>query len=104
MSVANKVDVLQEVYSAAELNRLLDGLLLTRLEELRHRLSDYEADLAIFETRHGIPSAELYAQFESGRRGNAADYLEWLGLYDHYLRLCARIERVEKVLGNPGGN
>lgn len=99
MDIANKVDVLLEIYNSAELNRLLNDLLLARLEELRVRLSEYEADLAIFERRYGITSAQLYAEFESGQRGNAAEYMEWLGIYDHYLRLRDRVARVEKAIG-----
>lgn len=99
MDIANKVDVLLEIYNSAELNRLLNELLKSRLAELRVRLDDYEADLSIFERRYGVTSAQLYAEFESGQRGNAADYLEWLGIYDHYLRLRDRVERVERAIG-----
>ncbi len=99
MDIANKVDVLLEIYKSAELNRLLNDLLQARLEDLRIRLAEYEADLAIFEGRYGVSSAQLYAEFESGQRGNAAEYMEWLGIYDHYLRLRDRVERVEKAIG-----
>jgi hypothetical protein len=98
MSTAKKLAALQDVYSEQELAEILNQLLTARLEAFRNRLVEYEYDLQTFEERYGIKSAELYEQFESGQRGDVRDFLEWLGIYDHYLRLRGRIERLESVL------
>ncbi|MBX3000329.1 MAG: hypothetical protein KF893_17530 [Caldilineaceae bacterium] len=98
MTISKKLAALQEAYSQAELHPILDRLLAEKLAEYRERLSEYEFDLRTFEERYGVKSAELYDQFESGQRGDAKEFLEWLGIYDHYLRLSGRIERIESVL------
>jgi hypothetical protein len=100
VTIAKKLATLQEVYSQTELQGILDKLLTEKITEYRERLSEYEFDLQTFEERYGVKSAELYEQFESGQRGDASEFLEWLGIYDHYLRLCGRIERIESVLGD----
>ena len=98
MSITAKLEALREAYSEEELEPVLDRLLQTRLEAYRNRLSEYEYDLQAFEERYKVKSADLYEQFEAGQRGDAADYLEWLGVYDHYLRLRHKIERIEQAL------
>lgn len=104
MTIAKKLAALQEAYSQTELSEILDRLLAAKIAEYRQHLAEYEIDLQIFEDRYGIESADLYEQFESGRRGDASEFLEWLGIYDHYLRLRGRIERIESVLGDAVGN
>lgn len=98
MSTAEKWAAIQAVYSERELSEALNQLLTARLEAFRSRLIEYEWDLQTFEERYGIKSADLYEQFEAGQRGDAKDFLEWLGIYDHYLRLRERIETIENVL------
>jgi hypothetical protein len=100
VTVAKKLAALQEAYSQAELHEILDRLLAGKIAEYRERLAEYEFDLKTFEERYALKSAELYEQFESGQRGDAREFLEWLGIYDHYLRLRGRIERIESVLGD----
>lgn len=100
VTIAKKLAALQEAYSQNELHEILDRLLSEKIAEYRERLSEYELDLRTFEEMYGVKSAELYEQFESGQRGDAKDFLEWLGIYDHYLRLRSRIERIEGVLGD----
>jgi hypothetical protein len=98
MSTAKKLEALQAAYREDELEMILERLLRPKLEEFRQRLAEYEFDLQGFEAQYQVKSADLYEQFESGQRGDAAEHLEWLGVYDRYIELRDRIERIEQAL------
>ena len=40
-----------------------------------------------YEQRHKMASADFYARYESGELGDAAEFMEWAGDYQHYLQL-----------------
>ncbi len=48
--------------------------------------------LVEYEKRHGMTSADFYARYESGEFGDAAEFMEWAGDYQHYLQLKEELE------------
>ena len=43
--------------------------------------------LVAYEQRFQISSADFYARYQKGDMGDAADFVEWAGDYQHYLQL-----------------
>lgn len=66
------------------------------LETWRRQLEQLEQDLAEFERRYGVPSAQFYAEYEAGTRGDAMDLIEWASLIDMADQLREQIARFEK--------
>jgi hypothetical protein len=48
--------------------------------------------LVEYERRHGMTSADFYARYQSGELGDAAEFIEWAGDYQHYLELKEELE------------
>ena len=48
--------------------------------------------LGEYEKRHGMTSADFYARYESGELGDAAEFREWAGDYQHHLQLKEELE------------
>jgi len=67
------------------------------LEDERRRLAEYERDLRAFEDQYEMNSAEMNEKFESGELGDAMDFFEWSGLYEVYLSLRDKIQRIERA-------
>ena len=44
------------------------------------RLGQLESDLAEFEKRYGLSSAEFYHRFQAGQTDDRMDYVEWASL------------------------
>ena len=43
--------------------------------------------LVAYEQRYQMSSADFYARYQKGDMGDAADFVEWAGDYQHYLQL-----------------
>ena len=41
--------------------------------------------LVAYEHRYQMPSAEFFAQYQVGKPGDSADFVEWAGDYQQYL-------------------
>lgn len=96
MDTVQKLEMLKEVYAdEAELDQVLEKLLSVVLDQQRHRLKRYEADLHEFETRYGMDSATFYRRFEAGGLGDAMDFCEWAGLLELRQDLLGKIRRLE---------
>lgn len=98
MSAVAVFEALRDVYHNDEaLEQSLGKLLQFKLEDERRRLAEYERDLRAFEEQYEMSSAEMNEKFESGELGDAMDFFEWSGLYEIYLYLRDKIERLESV-------
>jgi hypothetical protein len=49
-------------------------------------------DLEPFERQHGMSSEECHRRFVAGELGDAADIVEWMGLYEHVILYRERID------------
>lgn len=95
MTTLEKVNRLKNFVETSGVN-VLDVVDLT-LEKLINRekqllladAAELQAELALFEERFGLPSADFHAQFERGELGDEMDYIEWASLYDMFLRTQA---------------
>jgi len=83
-TVAQRLRTLAQLYQqgqASELmERTLDKLLAHEADTSRAQLSQLKADLAEFERRYGLTSAEFYRRFQAGQTDDRMDYVEWASL------------------------
>ena len=59
------------------IERTLDKLLAYEADTCRAQLAQLQADLAEFEQRYGLSSAEFYRRFKAGQTDDRMDYVEW---------------------------
>jgi hypothetical protein len=83
-AVAQRLQVLAQLYQqdqASELMaRALDKVLAYEADVCRAQLSQLQADLAEFEQRYGLSSAEFCHSFQAGQTDDRMDYVEWASL------------------------
>ena len=83
-SVRNVLVLSQLIQSgqASELmDRTLDKLVQSEIDTSRSKLWEFRHDLAEFEERYGLPSAEFYHRFQKGLTDDGMDYIEWASLF-----------------------
>ena len=49
--------------------------------------------MVAYETRYQMPSADFYTRYQGGELGDALDFVEWAGDYEHYLQLKEELEQ-----------
>lgn len=55
--------------------------------------------LVAYEQRYQMSSADFYARYQKGDMGDAADFVEWAGDYQHYLQLKEEMEHKLVAVG-----
>ena len=93
-----RLRVLERLYAQGYTDEVVD---LTVRKLLEHQVQKDEAqlaglreDLARFEQRYAITSADFFARYQAGQMGDDADVFEWNVLY----RLHARLADAAKSL------
>ncbi len=61
-------------------------------------LLSLERELAYFEQKHNISSAEFYRQYQNGQLGDAIEFVSWAGRYKLYLNLKQAISDSLKLV------
>ena len=56
--------------------------------------------LVVYEQRYQMSSADFYVRYQQGAMGDAAEFVEWAGDYQHYLQLKEEVE--EKLVAVRG--
>jgi hypothetical protein len=62
------------------------------LQKYEKQLEEVQRELEPFERQYGMSSEECHRRFMAGEMGDAADSVEWMGLYDNVLLYRERIE------------
>ena len=62
------------------------------LQKYEKHLTEVQKELEPFEQQYSISSEECYQRFMAGEIGDAADIVEWMGLYYNVLLYRERIE------------
>ncbi len=62
------------------------------------QLADLSDDLARFEQRYGMTSAEFAARYQAGQMGDDADVFEWHALYRMHTRLADAVKSLRDQL------
>jgi hypothetical protein len=99
---AQRLQTLAQLYqkgqASALMERTLDKLLAHEAEVCREQLGQLKADLAEFEQRYGLGSAEFYARFQAGQTDDRMDYVEWASL----VQMIRNLEERLRVLTGEG--
>ena len=92
---AQRLQMLAQIYqkgqASALMERTLDKLLAHEADVCRTQLSQLQADLAEFEQRYSLSSAEFYRRFQAGQTDDRMDYVEWASLVQMAQRLQERL-------------
>ena len=62
-------------------------------------LVDLVRGLVVYEQRYQMGSAEFFAQYQKGKLGDAADFVEWAGDYQQYVGLLQELRARLKAVG-----
>lgn len=73
------------------MERALDKMLAYEADTCQEQLAELESDLAEFEQRYGLSSAEFYKRFQAGQTDDRMDYVEWASLIQMADNLRARL-------------
>lgn len=95
-SVARKLTSLARLYETRQASDLmqqtLNKLFDVEMEDAQKDFDLLSSDLAAFEEKHEMESAEFFAQYEAGELGDDMDYIEWASLYQMCERVRQRLE------------
>ena len=87
-----RLKALEKVGAGALADQVLLKLVRLHLQKYEKHLAEVQKELEPFEQRYGISSEACYQRFMAGEMGDAADIVEWMGLYDNVLLYRERIE------------
>lgn len=69
---------------------------MVRVKVTRMTVEDIKRELAAYERRYGMPSAEFYDKYNAGDMGDSEDVMEW-ATYFEWLQLKAPQHRSVKA-------
>jgi hypothetical protein len=87
-----RLKALEKVGAGVLADQALLKLLRLHLQKYEKHLAEVQKDLEPFEQQFGLSSEECYQRFMGGEIGDAADIVEWMGLYDNLLLYRERID------------
>jgi hypothetical protein len=93
--VAQRLRTLADLYQQGQISELmdrtLDKLLTHEADLCRTQLNQLQADLAGFEQKYSLSSAEFYGRFQAGQTDDRMDYVEWASLVQMVNNLKERL-------------
>lgn len=85
-------DLFEQGQTSETTTRALDKVLVYETEVARGQLAELKRDLAAFETKYKMTSADFYARFQAGKTDDRMDFVEWASLMQMAQNLEKRIE------------
>jgi hypothetical protein len=83
-TVAQRLQILAQLYRQGQAGELMDRALIKILDykadECRAQLDLLQQDLAEFECKYALSSAEFYRRFRAGQTDDRMDFVEWASL------------------------
>lgn len=96
MTYHDKIKLLESLYSEVpEMELVLNKLLEMSVQNVKNKVSDYEKIMHDFENKYSLKSDDFYREFEAGRLGDSADFMEWSGIYELYSAALRKISTFE---------
>ena len=92
-----KVDAMEKVGAGALADQALRKLIRLHLQKYEKHLVEVQRELEPFERQYGMSSEECYRRFVAGEMGDAADIMDWMGLYDNVLLYRERIATLREA-------
>ena len=91
-ALQRRVEAMEKVGAGALADQALQKLIRLQVQKYEKQLEDVQRELEPFERQYGMGSEECHRRFMAGEMGDAADIVEWMGLYDNVLLYRQRIE------------
>jgi hypothetical protein len=96
-TLQKRIEAIEKIGAGALADQTLRKLIHLQLQKYEKQLEDEQRELQPFEQRHGMSSEECHRRFVSGELGDAADMMEWMGLYANVLLYQERIKTLRAV-------
>ena len=90
-----RVEAMEKVGAGALADQVLRKLVRLQLQKYAQHLTDARRELEPFEQRYGLSSEACHRRFMAGDMGDAADVIEWMGLYDNVLLYQERMHALQ---------
>lgn len=76
--------------------------LLSKVEEINHKLEDLKKNLSYFERKYGMVTEAFYEKFVQGSLEDEIDFFEWKATKEMCDALKAEKDALLEVLNDPG--
>ena len=96
-----RVEALEKIGAGALAEQALLKLMRLHVQKYEKHLTEVQKELEPFEQQYGISSEECYRRFMAGEMGDAADIVEWMGLYDNVLLYQERLATLRAAVEAP---
>lgn len=94
-ALQKRVEAMEKVGAGALADEALRKLITLQLQKYAQHLTAARRELEPFEQRYGMSSEECHRRFMAGDMGDAADVIEWMGLYDNVLLYQERMHTLQ---------
>lgn len=91
-TLQKRIEAMEKIGAGALVDQALRKLIHLHLQRYEKQLEEMQKDLEPFEKQYGMNSEECHRRFMAGELGDAADIVEWIGLYENVLLYRERIE------------
>jgi len=91
-ALQKRIEAMEKIGAGALADQALRKLIHLHLQKYEKQLEEMQKDLEPFEKQYGMSSEECHRRFMAGELGDAADIVEWMGLYENVLLYRERIE------------
>jgi hypothetical protein len=91
-ALQRRVEAMEKVGAGALADQALQKLIRLQVQKYEKQLEEVQRELEPFERQYSMSSEECHRRFMAGELGDAADIVEWMGLYDNVLLYRERIE------------
>jgi hypothetical protein len=91
-ALQRKVEAMEKIGAGALADQALQKLIRLQVQKYEKQLEEVQRELEPFERQYGMSSEECCRRFMAGELGDAADIVEWMGLYDNVLLYRERVE------------
>jgi ferritin-like metal-binding protein YciE len=96
-ALQKKVEAMEKVGAGALADQALRKLIRLHLQKYEKQLAEVRRVLEPCEKQYGMSSEACYRRFAAGEMGDAADIMDWMGLYDNVLLYRERIETLREA-------
>ena len=96
-ALQKRIEAMEKVGAGALADQALRKLVRLHLQKYEKQLAEVLRELEPFERQYGMSSEECYQRFVTGELGDAADIMEWMGLYDNVLLYRERIATLREA-------
>ena len=96
-ALQKRIEAMEKVGAGALADQALRKLIRLHLQKYEKQLEEVRRELEPFERQYGMSSEECSRRFVAGELGDAADIVEWMGLYDNVLLYRERIATLREA-------